>query len=116
MLFGSGFILVFLGVSGNIGGILTLVPTQWLWSIIPAITLTIYLLTWYKGLEDIPATLATSILLLGSPITTLLNIVFTGATLTINQAAGIVILVVGIVLFLYASEDFSLKQPIYIDG
>ena len=47
---------------------------QWGWVLFTAALLLGYVLTWYVGLKQVPVTVATCILLLGSPITTLLQL------------------------------------------
>ncbi|MEK6917149.1 MAG: DMT family transporter [Nanoarchaeota archaeon] len=111
MFFGSIFILIFLVASGNINEMFVLTQNQLLWAIVPSVFLVLYLLTWYEGLKYIPATLATAILLLGSPITTLLNIIQAGASITLQQSFGIALLVSGITMFLYSVEEIKLPSP-----
>lgn len=78
MFFGSIFILIFLAITGQISLISGLNAHQVSWVIITSVILFGYVITWYSGLKYIPVSVATSILLLGSPITTLLSFVQTG--------------------------------------
>ncbi|MCM2325978.1 MAG: DMT family transporter [Candidatus Woesearchaeota archaeon] len=105
MFFGSIFILAFLVATGDINGITTMTQQQWLWSIVPSILLTLYVLTWYSGLKDVYATTATAILLLGSPITTMLNFMYAGTPIILSQAIGIVMLLVGVVGVTYIAQQ-----------
>jgi drug/metabolite transporter (DMT)-like permease len=111
MFFGSFFILVYLVATGSFVQIFSLTQNQLLWSIVPSVTLLMYLLTWYTGLKDVPVTIATSILLLGSPITTLFNVWHAGVVLSLQQVFGIVLLVIGVVTFLYSVTGFKLPEP-----
>ena len=111
MFFGSMFILIVLIVTGDISDLFILTKQQMLWSIVPSILLTLYVLTWYSGLKHIPATLATSILLLGSPVTTLLSVIYAGALLSLSQVFGIVLLVTGVITFLYSVNNLALPEP-----
>jgi len=110
MFFGSIFILIFLVATGNIKDLFVLNAPQIVWSIVPTAFLVLYLLFWYEGLKHVPATLATSILLLGSPITTLLNVIYAGAVLNLQQVVGMVMLVGGIVVFLYSVKEYEVKN------
>jgi drug/metabolite transporter (DMT)-like permease len=108
MFFGSIFILMFLVATGNFADLLVLTREQLMWSIIPSVLLGLYVLTWYTGLKDVPVTLASSILLLGSPITTLLNVMHAGITLSLSQVTGIVFLVLGVVTFMYSVDTIKI--------
>jgi drug/metabolite transporter (DMT)-like permease len=70
---GAVVMLAFLGASGRLGELLALDAGQWLWVIGPALLLFGYVLTWYHALSRAPATVVTSILTIGAPITALLN-------------------------------------------
>lgn len=96
MFFGSIFILIFLIASGNIGFVATLASGQVLWVLITSAFLLSYVLAWYSGLKHVKVSIATSILLLGSPVTTLLSFVFLGASVSLSQLAGILLVPVGI--------------------
>jgi len=74
MFFGAAFIFIYLAATNQfIQPALALNPTQFSWILITAILLFAYVTTWYNGLKYIPVSLATTILFLGSPITTLLG-------------------------------------------
>lgn len=95
MFFGSLFILIYMAFTDK----LTLIPSlsfaQLSWVLLSVPLLLLYVLTWYSGLKHVKATTATAILLLGSPITTLLSFVFLGQALTIMQVVGIMLIVAG---------------------
>ncbi len=110
MFFGSLFILAFLLVTGDAKVMLTMTSQQWLWAIVPSILLTVYVLTWYNGLKDTSVTLATAVLLLGSPITTMLNFIQAGAIITAWQAMGMVMLVLGVIGFTYAVGKAEIRK------
>ena len=77
MFFGSIFILIFLVATGQIGLIGTLNISQMAWVVVTAIILLGYVITWYTGLKYVPVSVATPILLLGAPITTLFSFIYT---------------------------------------
>lgn len=97
MFFGSIFILIFLGFTGQLNLIMSLSITQISWVIITGIILLGYVITWYTGLKYIPVSLAAPVLLLGSPITTLLSFIQTGL-ISQNQIFGILSILIGIII------------------
>jgi len=77
MFFGSLFIFIFLFLTGQLSLLSGPTLEQVNWVIITSIILLGYVMTWYSGLKYIPVSKATAILLLGSPITTLLSLIWT---------------------------------------
>ncbi|OGM03228.1 hypothetical protein A3K72_01815 [Candidatus Woesearchaeota archaeon RBG_13_36_6] len=104
MFFGSLFILVFLVLTGNITTIVSLNMSHVYWVLLTSVFLFFYVFTWYNGLKTISPTVATSILLLGSPITTLLNFIFLDNIVTITQVCGITLIGLGIAYAIYFLE------------
>jgi len=78
MFFGSIFILVFLASIKQLSLIGNLNFSQISWVFITSLILLGYLMTWYSGLKHLPVSLATAILMLGSPVTTLLTFINIG--------------------------------------
>lgn len=99
MFFGSIFILIFLVATGQIGLIGTLNISQMAWVVVTAIILLGYVITWYTGLKYVPVSVATPILLLGAPITTLLSFIYTGV-INWAQILGIGLALLGIIIIL----------------
>lgn len=95
MFFGSIFILGYLGATGQISAISQLTIGQIGWTVITAGLLFAYVMTWYNGLKYTPASLATAILLLGSPITTLLSLI-SGGVVTVKQIMAIAFVLAGL--------------------
>ncbi|MBU4502020.1 MAG: DMT family transporter [Nanoarchaeota archaeon] len=100
MSFGSLFILIFLVISGNVKNMVVLTTSEVLWIILTSGFLFLYVFTWYSGLKHVKVSLATSILLLGSPITTLLSISFLGTVITLTQLIGILLVPLGVLFVL----------------
>nr|MCK4930290.1 DMT family transporter [Nanoarchaeota archaeon] len=96
MFFGSLIIITFLTITNKLSLINTLTSTHLVWILLTSIFLLGYVFTWYSGLKHIKASVATSILLLGSVITTLLNLTFADIVLVPSQIIGIILLVLGI--------------------
>ena len=111
MFFGSLFILGFLIITGNMSNLFVLSTQQLLWGIVPTLFLLGYVFTWYKGLKTISVTKASVILLLGSPITTLLNIIWTGNMIVLQQLVGIIFLLTGVIAFYHSVKEVKLPGP-----
>jgi drug/metabolite transporter (DMT)-like permease len=92
MFFGSIFILGYLSLSGQTGTLSTLNFAQISWILITSVLLFGYVITWYSGLKHVPVSVATSVLLLGSPITTLLAALSAGKFEPKETISGIIIL------------------------
>ena len=59
----------------------------------------LYVLTWYRGLKNTPVHVATAILLIGSPITTILNL-FYGAQIGAKEVFSGILIILGIISIL----------------
>jgi drug/metabolite transporter (DMT)-like permease len=94
MLFGSMIIIAFLAITGKLELMASLTSSQLAWIGITSIFLTGYVFTWYSGLKEVKASIATSILLLGSVITALLDLAW-GTPIVPTQIVGLVLLVLG---------------------
>ncbi|MBW2991135.1 DMT family transporter [Candidatus Woesearchaeota archaeon] len=114
MFFGSLLIIVFLGVTGKLVLITTLTSTHFLWILITSIFLLGYVFTWYSGLKHIKASVATSILLFGSVITTVLNLVFADVVIVPSQIIGMILLIAGITCVVWFSEIIKKLQKLYL--
>ena len=95
---GSVFIAAFLLFTGGFNTVSTLTTLHWQWVLISGIILFGYVTTWYTGLKYVSVSTATIILLLGSPITSLLTFIFQGQPFTQTQAVGSFLLVGGAAL------------------
>jgi len=96
LFFGSLFIMAFLIGTGKVGLLATVSVAQLSWIFVTSVFLLLYVFTWYTGLKDVKVTTATSILLLGSPITTLLSFIFLGTALSVIHAIGILLIICGV--------------------
>ncbi len=114
MFFGSLFILVFLVLTGNISEVVSLNILHVYWILLTSVFLFFYVFTWYNGLKQVSPTIATSILLLGSPITTLLNLIFLKNIINPSQIFGIILIVCGIASAIGFSELAKKTQRISI--
>lgn len=91
MFFGSALIAAFLLFTGRISMISAINPAQIGWIAITSLFLFGYTFTWYNGLKHIPVSIATVILMAGSPITTLLNALSSGKLFIKDICSGIII-------------------------
>lgn len=114
MFFGSLFILVYLAVMGKLPVLVSLSGAAWLWVLITSVILLLFVVTYYNGLKYIKVSTATCILLLGSPITTLLSFAFTGAVLSASQLIGI-LLILGGVLFTIFYVEFAEERQVRLE-
>jgi drug/metabolite transporter (DMT)-like permease len=112
MFFGSLFILLFLVATKQISLVATLSFIQISWILLTSVFLFMYVFTWYSGLKYVKAYVATSVLLLGSVITTALSVSFTSAALTLSQALGMLLLVVGVITVIGFSQLVGLVKDL----
>ncbi len=114
MAFGSLFIFAFLLASGNMMAIATLSLSQIGWILLTSVFLFFYVFTWYTGLKYVKATVATSVLLLGSVVTTLLNYAYAGSAFTMMQGVGMLLLVAGIIVVVYLFGLLEKKEIVLV--
>lgn len=117
MFFGSLFIFLFLLFTNQLPSLSGVTLTQISWIFVTGAILFGYVMTWYSGLKYIPVSQAAVILLLGSPITTLLSLIWTGQVTLQGILSGIliifgVILIFGLKKLYQISRDF--KKLIYV--
>lgn len=74
MFFGSLFIFAFLALRGGMPELSSLTPNHYIWLVISSLLLIGYQLTYFNGLALLKVSEATSVLVLGSVITSLLSI------------------------------------------
>jgi len=113
MFFGSIFIFIYLLFTAQASQIFLLNLRQIIWVLITGIILFFYVITWYSGLKYVPVSKATVILLLGSPITTLLNLI-SGAKIPLQEIVSGILILVGIIT-IFATKKIleNLKSLIY---
>lgn len=109
MFFGSIFILIFLGFTNQLPLITNLNSLQILWILFTAVLLLGFVITWYNGIKLVKITVAASILLLGSPITTLLNFIFSEGAIGFIEISGIFLIMAGVVVMVFFVEKLKLQ-------
>ncbi|MFH1440107.1 MAG: DMT family transporter [Candidatus Woesearchaeota archaeon] len=98
MAIGFFFILIFLAFTGRLETAISFSLPQFTWILLTSAFLFMYVSSWYYALQRLNASVAASILLLGSPITTVLSIVFLDVSVTLSQAFGMLLIILGIVM------------------
>ena len=66
-------LIAYLGVTGRFGVVTSLTATQWAWGLGTGALLAAYVGTWLAALRRAPATVVASVLVLGAPITAVLE-------------------------------------------
>ena len=99
--FGSLFILMFLLATDKVSLLSQLTFSHALWIGITSTFLLLYVMTYYNGLQSIKVSTATSILALGVPITTVLNILVKGTPMSWFTALGMLSITAGIVFVIW---------------
>lgn len=113
MFFGSLFILVFLGFTGQLSGMLALNVAQIKWIILTSGFLFFYVSFWYAGLKYVNVSKATTVLLVGSPITTMLSYIFLGANISFTKATGMFLILMGVIAVVGVHERI---KDIHLDN
>lgn len=101
MFFGSGALLVFLVATGRIAHATDLVPTHVGWTLLTALFLLAYNLTWYAALKRAPASYVAALLVPATLVTTLLTTVHTTQVLTTPQMFSAILTVLGTMLLVW---------------
>jgi drug/metabolite transporter (DMT)-like permease len=99
----SDLIFAYLLVTGKETLLFSVTSLQFNWILLTSGLLLIYVLTWYNGLKHTNVSLATSVLLLGSPITLALNYL-SGTVVGAFQLLGSIMIMLGVFVFAYFSE------------
>jgi drug/metabolite transporter (DMT)-like permease len=94
MSFGSIFILIYLVATSQVGLLGSLNFGQIGWTLITSILLFGYVFTWYSGLKHVPLSMATAILILGSPITTFFSLI-AGVRIGFKEIISAVLILIG---------------------
>lgn len=93
--FGALFLSGYVIATSQAAAIVSFGGTQWMWVGISAALLTAFVATWYTGLARVELGTATSVLVLGFPITWLLAISISHSAWTVWEALGVTVIVSG---------------------
>lgn len=112
--FGACFLVGYLALTSQVSAVASLTGGQWEWLLISAVLLTAFVGVWYAGLQRVEVGVASSVLVLGFPITFLLSIAFQGSAFTLAQVAGAVVVAAGVGLVVGRSQFRATWQ--YLTG
>lgn len=98
--FGAVFLSAYLLLTAQAGTIATFTSAEWQWVAVSALLLTAFVATWYAGLRRVDLGVATSVLVLGYPVTWLLSVVVRSSAFTPAEALGAAVVAAGVVLAL----------------
>lgn len=115
MFFGAVFILIFLFSRGQLKEISDFSIQQAGWAVLASVLLFFYVFTWYNGLKLVPLSTASSVLVLGSPITTFLSALAMGkiSVTDIFSTAAILAGVIFILISGYLGEKIKTMKNYY---
>ena len=87
-------LVAYLAVSGKLAVVVGLSAAQWAWAALTGAILAAYVGTWFAALERAPASVVTSVLVLGAVVTGILSAVTRGAAPSPTVAGGYLLIVV----------------------
>jgi drug/metabolite transporter (DMT)-like permease len=94
-------------VTGRLSGIAGLNGTQWAWALGTGVLLSGYVATWFGALRRAPASMVTSVLVVGAIITAALNAASNGAVPKVPVAAGYLLVILGAAVVAAAAVRFG---------
>jgi len=112
--FGSLFLLAFLGATGRFELAAKLTTSHFAWILISSAFLLGYVSLWYVGLKHARASVATMVLLVGSPVTTILSWAFTGQAINSLQLLGITLLSIGVAVAALTTGETAAKAAVVL--
>ena len=111
MFFGSLIMLLFLVATDKASLVWGMSAAQYGWIGVTSLLLLGYVFTYYNGLKELKVSTATAVLAIGSVITTLLDVAFKGAAVSLPQAGAMVLVLVGAgAMALYSSPKRASKE------
>ena len=109
MFFGAILLTAFLLATGQFNLLMSFTLPQLGWIALTSIFLLGYVLTWYNGLKTVKVSVATSILLLGSALTALLNYVY-AFNFSVLGSLGILLLLAGLTIVLHKDVEKTIDS------
>ncbi|MBU1131675.1 DMT family transporter [Patescibacteria group bacterium] len=103
MFFGAIILIAYLVFTQQANLLFDFSYSQVSWIAIASALLFLYVFTWYGALKILPATIVSGILVIASPITTLLNNIFILHKYSADQILGSLIICLSIFLFVYSN-------------
>lgn len=96
--FGLVVLVGYLAISGRLGAVGALSSEQWAWVLGTGLLLSGYVATWFAALRRAPASLVTAVLVVGAPITAILQAAQRGALPATPALMGQVLIAVAAIL------------------
>ncbi len=93
--FGAVFLCGYLALTAQWGSVAGFSGPEWEWVAISALLLAAFVTSWYAGLREVDLGVATSVLVLGFPITWALTLALRGGALLLPEAIGAALVVLG---------------------
>lgn len=109
MFFGSLLIVLFWLMTGQTHLMASLNLEQIGWVLITSVFLLGYLITWYAGLKYVKVSVAATVLLLASPITTLLSLLVLGESILVGQILGMFLIIAAVFLIYRSTPRLCLE-------
>ncbi len=97
--FGLAVLVGYLGLVGKLSIVATLTAEQWGWTLVTGGLLSGYVGTWYAALKRAPASVVTAILVLGAPVTAMIQALAGGPAPAVPAVLGHALLLVGAATF-----------------
>lgn len=94
----------FLAVTGRLSVVAGLAPIQWGWALVTGVVLAGYVATWFAALTRAPASVVTSVLVVGAAITGALTAISKGAPPSPTVVGGYVLIVAATVVIAVAAR------------
>lgn len=114
MFFGSVFIFLFLVFTHQAGLIFKYSAVQWHWILITSAFLFAYVFTFYHGLKYIRASVATAVLALGAPVTSIITLIAQGSIKwSVEQSWGAGLMLIGVILVV-GFNKFLFKRKLVV--
>lgn len=110
MFFGAIFLLIYLGLTDRLSGLLEVKAGAYGWLIAVSVLLFVYVFTWFGALKRFSAGAVTCFLVLASPVTTFLNAIFAGQRLDGAKIFGVAAIFFGVWLFWVLRRETILKK------
>lgn len=103
---GVGLVLLvgFLGLTGRLPAVLALGAGQWAWIVLTGLILAAYVGAWFAALRRAPATVVTSVLVLGAVVTGALTAASKGAAPNAPVVVGYLLIVAAVALLVASSR------------
>lgn len=110
MFFGAIFLLLYLATQGTISQVIPTSLPQLFWIGVSSAFLLVYITTFYTAIKNASATIATSVLVIATPITIILNYTFTAGKLPAGFIFALIFAISGLII-LKANKYFTSLSP-----